>query len=64
MICYRDMMFCSDAEGCRNRHDCHRWLTPKLKKEGARWWGGEDFPVAYSSFKTECKEWSQENEQA
>lgn len=54
MMCFRDMTFCHDAEECKNHKECPRWLSPELKMKAIKWWGGVDYPVAFSSFKSEC----------
>jgi len=51
MICYKDMTFCN-AE-CDNT-DCHRMLTPEVWASAAKWWEGDDAPVAVSDFSNNC----------
>jgi len=51
MICYRDMTFCN-AE-CDNT-DCHRKLTDEVWANAAKWWEGDDAPVAVADFSKNC----------
>ena len=53
MICFRDMTFCASSEQCGNT-DCQRKFTDKDKQDAKAWWGSDDFPVAWSSFKDSC----------
>lgn len=50
MMCYRDTTFCSSEVA---EHTCGREFTEQDAKEAEKWWGGKDYPVAYSEF---CKE--------
>lgn len=59
MMCYRDMSFCSDADECANKVGCSRWFSPEQFDKAAKWWGGEDAPVAFSSFKSTCNKWEE-----
>lgn len=45
MMCYKDMTFCS-GDGCTAFDRCHRALTDKVKEDAARWWGGDNAPIA------------------
>lgn len=54
MICYKDMTFCSDFDVCATK-DCHRQFTQEERERAEKWWGGKDFPVAWSSFKNNCE---------
>ena len=54
MIGYKDMTFCSDATDCHNHDVCHRWFSPLEQKKAKEWWGGDGYPVAFSSFKGTC----------
>ncbi len=47
MICYRDRTFCGDEV---ETHTCGREFTEEDAKNAERWWGGNDYPVAYGSF--------------
>ncbi len=49
MICYRDTTFCA-SKGVE--HTCGREFTEEDAKQAEKWWGGKDYPVAYSYF---CK---------
>lgn len=54
MICFMDQTFCSAyGEYCSNS-DCSRALTKNLKEKAEKWWGGKDFPVAFSDFYDGC----------
>jgi hypothetical protein len=50
MISFLDRAFCGSQVA---KHTCGRELTPELKKQAQKWWGGPDYPVAYGKF---CKE--------
>ena len=50
MIGFLDRTFCASKV---KKHTCGRELTPELKKQAEKWWGGKDYPVAYAKF---CKE--------
>lgn len=62
MVGYMDMTFCSDAEQCKNKETCHRWLSPELQKNAEEWWGNSHYPVAYSPYKNTCEKWSKVND--
>ena len=47
MICYKDTTFCA-SPNCKNK--CGRKLTKKDIKNAIEWWGGENFPIAYSNY--------------
>lgn len=50
MIGYKDRTYCgSDVEV----HTCGREFTEQDAINAEKWWGGKDYPVAYSEF---CKE--------
>lgn len=50
MMCYRDTTFCSSEV---TEHTCGREFTEQDAINAEKWWGGKDYPVAYSEF---CKE--------
>ena len=50
MICYRDTTFCASDV---TEHTCGREFTEQDTINAEKWWGGKDYPVAYSEF---CKE--------
>ena len=50
MICYRDTTFCASEV---TEHTCGREFTEQDAINAEKWWGGKDYPVAYSEF---CKE--------
>jgi len=50
MMCYRDTTFCSSEV---TEHTCGREFTEQDAIDAEKWWGGKDYPVAYSEF---CKE--------
>lgn len=54
MICYKDMTFC--RSDCKN-DACHRFVSDKLIDGAKKWWGGDDFPLAFSDFSGACKEY-------
>lgn len=60
MISFLDMAFCSASKECGNKA-CVRNLTSELIERGKKWWGSDDFPVAYSDFKTGCPDYVEEN---
>jgi hypothetical protein len=47
MLCYKDTTFCGSKV---KKHTCGRKFTKKDAKEAEKWWGGKDYPVAYSEF--------------
>lgn len=50
MISYRDKTYCcSEVE----KHTCGREFTEQDKIDAEKWWGGDDYPVAFSKF---CEE--------
>jgi hypothetical protein len=52
MLHYRDMTFCTGA-GCLNFDVCPRALTPAVRADAARWWGGPDAPISQYADPTE-----------
>jgi hypothetical protein len=56
MICFRDMTFCTFYNECAEGEECHRALTPEVRKRADDWWkdcGGEA-PIAHFGNKPEC----------
>jgi hypothetical protein len=47
MLSFLDRAFCASKV---KKHTCGRELTPELKKQAEKWWGGKDYPVAYGLF--------------
>lgn len=47
MIHYRDRWFCPDGAHCANADGCDRVMTPYEQEAAARWWGSDDYPVAW-----------------
>lgn len=37
MMCFRDMTFCEFYKDCAKANECHRPLTPKVKKDAEKW---------------------------
>lgn len=60
MIHFKDQTFCASSIECANTK-CFRNLTPKLAKQGEKWWGSKDFPVCYSDFKVGCDDYQEKN---
>ena len=60
MICYRDMTFCPFYEDCADREDCHRPLTPGVRKLAAVWWGDHKggAPICQFTCQPDC--WREE----
>lgn len=58
-LCYRDMAFCS-AQECAVK-DCPRYFSDAVL-EGAKAWGGEDAPIAFSDFRESCDKYKPEAE--
>lgn len=50
MIHYKDRSYCSSKV---KEHTCGREFTEQDAKDAEKWWGGEDYPVAYMEF---CKD--------
>lgn len=44
-MCFQDRTFCGHEH---HDADCPRVLTDELKAKAEKWWGGPDYPVAYS----------------
>lgn len=59
MIHYRDMTFCMDADKCANHESCRRWFSPHQSEMAKKWWGSDDYPVAFSPFKETCGEFEE-----
>jgi hypothetical protein len=47
MICFQDRTFCG-SKNCKNL--CGRKFTKELHKQAVKWWGSDEYPVAYSTF--------------
>ena len=47
---YRDKTFCASEV---TEHTCGREFTEQDAIDAEKWWGGKDYPVAFSEF---CKE--------
>lgn len=47
MLCYKDKTFC-----CSQTHkpDCDKIFTKEDAEAAKKWWGNNDYPVAYSNF--------------
>jgi hypothetical protein len=54
MLCYRDRIFCTFFEGCRDKNTCSRPLTEAVQKSARDWWGGEGVPIATFSDRPSC----------
>lgn len=54
MICYKDMTFCPFWSDCSNAANCHRALTDDVREAAARWWPGDDAPIAQFVEKPGC----------
>ena len=52
MMCYKDKSFCVHSEDCSNT-GCNRNLTESEKVKAIDWWGGLDFPISFSDFKSD-----------
>ena len=50
MMSYRDTTFCASEV---TEHTCGREFTEQDAINAEKWWGGKDYPVAYSEF---CEE--------
>lgn len=55
MICYRDMVFCSDADKCGNADTCQCYFSELERDRAERWWGNDGALVAFQSFKDDCE---------
>lgn len=53
-ICYRDMIFCPFYEDCADAKECHRPLTPEVRKKAKQWWGREGAPIDQYMSKPGC----------
>ena len=54
MMCFMDMVFCGYHEACSNGKNCPRAYTDKIKVEGRKWWGEDDFPINLFSSVPSC----------
>lgn len=63
MICYRDRTYCTFYETCDKRNDCSRPLTPQVKTDAVKWWGGEGAPISMFVEKPECHTDNQEKKE-
>lgn len=52
IMTYKDKTWCCHSSLCANT-TCDRNLNDDEVKQAIRWWGGLDFPVVYSDFKTD-----------
>lgn len=51
MICYKDKTFCPYWQLCKIGYKCELALTEKVKQDAAKWWGGDNAPIAvYKGF--------------
>lgn len=64
MIRYLDMTFCGDAPHCANRENCHRYFSQSENERAIKWWGDENFPVAFSFFANTCGEFHEDESQS
>lgn len=53
MMCYKDMTWCTFSD-CKNKDNCHRYFTKEDRARATKWWGNEDFPLAYFAEKPDC----------
>ena len=60
MLCFRDMIFCSDSFSECAKSNCDRYWDTAQQKAADKWWGGEGAPIAFSSFKDNCKDFIEE----
>lgn len=58
MMCYRDMSFCSDSDKC-STEPCSRRFTEEDHANAIKWWGGDDYPVAYMSMRNNCEKFKE-----
>lgn len=56
MISYRNRTYCSSDV---KKHTCGREFTEQDAVGAEKWWGGKDYPIAYSEF---CKTTNSEDE--
>jgi len=56
MIGFRDMTFCPFYEDCAKADQCHRPLTPAVRRAAEHWWKGKDFPIMIFVNEPECHE--------
>ena len=59
MLCFQDKTFCR-GDGCAKFSTCHRALTDKVKADAAKWWGGDDAPIAQFTNPKELKCYARE----
>lgn len=53
MLCFKDTTFCEESHRCANS-ECGRRFTDQDKADAIRWWGSDEFPIAWSDFKKDC----------
>ena len=56
MINYKDKTFCPFWDTCKAGPGCDRALTPTVREEAHRWWGGAGAPICLLKDKPECWE--------
>ena len=54
MIYFRDISFCADSDQCANAQGCGRNFDDEQKAAAKHWWGSDDAPVAFMSYKNTC----------
>ena len=47
MICYNDRTYCASKV---KKHTCGREFTEQDHIDAVRWWGSEDYPIAWGEF--------------
>ena len=52
MLCYRDRMFCADAEKCAKGNGCYRELTPEMQAHAEK----IGMPINWNGWRLECYE--------
>lgn len=54
MICYLNKTFCvAGAKTCGNTK-CSRYFRKEDEGYAKKWWGGEDPPVAWGDYSSDC----------
>lgn len=54
MMCYRDKTYCEFYQNCKDGNNCHRSLTPDVKRDADKWWGKPGAPISVFTEKPSC----------
>jgi hypothetical protein len=52
-LCFRDRSYCTMSDFCATE-PCDRKVTPEVRAEAVKWWGGEDAPFSLMDLSNMC----------